>query len=139
MSTPLKILAFDSIGGLIAGTVTLLAEPLLTAWYGWPEGLVTFFGWANIGYGCYSGCLSLYLRSNKRLPPWTVRLLILANGLWGLHCFTRIGLLLGSASFLGIGILVLEGFWVGGLAIVEARLVLPGLNIEAKGKQGGGR
>jgi hypothetical protein len=135
MNTPLKILSFDSIGGLIAGTITLLAEPLLTAWYGWPEGLVVLFGCANIGYGCYSGVLSLTMRSGARLPPWTVRLLIIANGLWGLHCFARVGLLLGSASLLGIAILVLEGFWVGALAFVEARVVLPGLKANPTASQ----
>lgn len=127
MNTPLKILAFDAISGLVAGTITLLAEPLLTSWYAWPEGLVSFFGWANIGYGCYSGALTLALRSEKHLPPWTVRLLILANAAWALHCFARAWVLAGSASFLGIRILVLEGFWVGALAPVEARLVLPHL------------
>jgi hypothetical protein len=135
MSIPLKILAFDSIGALIAGTITLLAEPLLTAWYGWPEGLVVLFGCANIGYGCYSGVLSLTMRSGARLPPWTVRLLIFANAAWVVHCFVRVELLIGSISLLGLAHLILEAMWVGGLAYVEARVVLPGLKVQASASQ----
>jgi hypothetical protein len=128
MIRPLKILAFDAIGGLAAGTITLLAEPLLTSWYSWPAGLVAFFGWANIGYGCYSGILCLSMASGARLPPWTVQLLILANSVWALHCVLRIGVLAGSASMLGISKLAFEGLWVGTLAPVEARFVLPHLH-----------
>jgi len=135
MNISLKILAFDSIGGLIAGTITLLAEPLLTAWYGWPEGLVLLFGCANIGYGCYSGVLSLLMRSGARLPPWTVQLLIFANAAWVVHCFVRVELLFGSISLLGLAHLILEAIWVGVLAYVEARVVLPGLKANSSTSQ----
>lgn len=125
MKTPIQLLALDSIGGLIAGTLTLLAAPLLTTWYAWPEGLALVVGWANLGYGCYSGCLALFFRREPRLHSWAITLLILANAGWALHCFTRAWLLQNSASYLGLGHLILEGLWVGGLAYLEARILLP--------------
>ena len=125
MKRALNILALDSIGGLLAGAVTVLAAPRLTDYYGWPEGQALCFGWVNLSYGCYSGTLALYLRRKARLSRWAVIALIAANGAWTLQCFTRAWLLWESASPLGIGQLLLEGLWVGALAYVEARFVLP--------------
>ena len=125
MNNSLKVLAFDSLGGLVAGFVTVLAAPLLTVWYAWPEGLALLVGGVNVGYGCYSGSLALFFRRRARLARWAVLLLIVANGAWALHCFVRVWSLHGSASHLGLGHFLLEGLWVGGLACLEARILLP--------------
>jgi hypothetical protein len=125
MKPSLTVLSVDSLGGLIAGICTLFAAPLLTGWYAWPEGLALFVGAVNVGYGCYSGTLVLYSRRQAQLSRWAVIILIAANSAWALLCFVQVGLLRESASYLGLGHFLFEGVWVGGLAFLEARMVLP--------------
>ena len=127
----LQTLRFDSLGALIAGCCTLALEPLLTAWYAWPDGLVLFVGCANLAYGAYSGILALIFRRLDALPRWTVIVLILANGAWAIHCVARAAWLHDTASYLGLGHLLLEGCWVGTLAYLEARIVLPRVDAAA--------
>ena len=119
------VLSVDSLGALVAGCTTILAAHILSAWYGWSGGFTLFVGLVNIGYGCYSGVLALHLRWKTRLSRWTIIVLIAANSIWAVQCFTQVGLLSGSASFFGLSHLLLEGLWVGGLAYLEARIALP--------------
>ena len=125
MKRALVLLSFDSLAALVAGSVTLFSAPLLTVWFSWPEGFARFLALVNISYGCYSGILALRLRWKNQLSRWTVIILVAANSLWALNCFIQAWRLHGTASFLGLGHLVFEGFFVGGLAYLEARMVLP--------------
>ena len=125
MNTSHKIVSFDSLGGLVVGIFTVLAAPLLTAWYAWPDGLALFVGCVNFGYGCYSGTLALSFRRKAQLSRWAVIILIVANSAWAIQCFTQVWLLHGRASHLGLIHFLVEGLWVGGLAYLEARIVLP--------------
>ena len=111
--------------GVDTGCCTILAAPLLSAWYGWPEGFTRFVGAVNISYGCYSGLLALRLHRKARLARWTVFILIAANTMWAAQCFTQVWWLGGDASYLGRAHLIFEGLFVGGLAYVETRIVLP--------------
>jgi hypothetical protein len=119
------LLTFDSLPALSAGCLTLLFSSFLAPLYGWTPEFVRYIALANIAYGCYSGILALSLRIKGVLPPWTVLLLAAANGLWALQCFAQAWRLRDAASWLGLGHLILEGIFVGGLAFLEARLVLP--------------
>ena len=125
MRRALAVLSFDSLAALVAGCCTILAAPLLSAWYGWPEGFTRFVGAVNISYGCYSGLLALRLHRKARLARWTVVILIAANTMWAAQCFTQVWWLGGDASYLGRAHLIFEGLFVGGLAYVETRIVLP--------------
>ena len=66
------VLSVDSLGALVAGCTTILAAPILSAWYGWSGGFTLFVGLVNIGYGCYSGVLALHLRWKTREAVPTV-------------------------------------------------------------------
>ena len=125
MKSALKILFVDSLGGLVAGFCTIMLGPLLTVWYGWPAGFALFIGLVNISYGCFSGFLALRLYRKDRLSRGMVIILLLANSIWAGQCFTQVWWLHENASYLGLAHLLFEGLWVGGLAYLEARIVLP--------------
>lgn len=124
MLSPLKILTLDSLAGLTVGILTLALSPFITELYGWPPGFALFLGSANLLYGLYSGSLTLRFRSQGSLSSLPVILLIVFNSAWAGHCLTQVWYLWDSAGFLGLGHLLLEAIFVGGLAMVEARFVL---------------
>lgn len=125
MSKPINILSIDSLGGLMAGFLTLILSPLLAQWYGWTIEFVWFVGASNIVYGCFSGSVVLYSRQKNSIPNRMTIFLILANSLWAGQCFTQVWWLQDQASFFGIAHLILEGFYVGILAYWEAKVILP--------------
>ncbi|MEM8710356.1 MAG: hypothetical protein AAGG01_05350 [Planctomycetota bacterium] len=114
---PSRILFLDSIGGLLVGAVVLIAHGWLASWYGFPEKIVLFTGFANLAYGTFSG--SLALRSQR--PVSLITLLASANMLWTFAC---VGILLrhgAEASVFGVLHVAAEGVYVGALGLVEWR------------------
>ena len=103
----------------------IVLSPILTPWYGWSANFTLYIGLVNIGYGCYSGFLTLRLKRKERLTRGTVILLIIANSVWLGQCLTQTWWLYGNVSYLGLAHLMGEGLYVGGLAYLEARIVLP--------------
>lgn len=119
------LLSIDSLAGLIAGGLVLAALPIVTVWHNWSYDFARFIGLANVAYGCYSGVLALYARRRMRIARLTAILLIVANSAWAVHCLAQVWLLRESASYLGLAHLLLEAIFVGGLAYIESRIVLP--------------
>ncbi len=124
-SRAMPLLSTDALAGLVVGIATLIATPYLADWYGWSKGFVLFMGGANVVYGCWSGMMTLRLRRTARLSRWMVFVLVYANGAWGVQCVVQMVRLRESATYLGLGHLFLEALFVGGLAIIEAKALLP--------------
>ncbi len=112
-----KLLWIDSLAAAVAGVAVLLACEWLSAWYRLPRDLLGVMGGANLAYGLYS--LSLAVRRTR--PRILLLLLVAANLTWAVVCLgwaVRFG---ATASLLGLGHLVGEALFVGGLASLEWR------------------
>lgn len=112
-----RLLWIDSIGGLIAGVIVLAISSWLSKLYGLDQEVLLATGVANLAYGSYS--LSLARRAVR--PIALIRLLAAANLTWLVVCTVLIVVHYDSATFLGIGHLLLEGLYVGGLGCLEWR------------------
>ena len=124
----IKILYFDSIAGLLAGIIVLIALPLIVFLHDWPIQLAVFIGVTNILYGCYSGYLSFKHRKNLKIQSYMVKMLVTANSIWSIFCIILAILLFNSISIFGLIHLVAEGVFVGALAFVELKILLPYIN-----------
>lgn len=111
------LLWIDCSGGLAVGLAVLLLRDWLSDWYGLPLHLVTLLGVANLAYGAYS--LTLATRTVR--PMSLVKLLASANILWAAVCAVLAIRWAGEATLYGLGHLVLEGAYVGGLGALEWR------------------
>lgn len=111
------LLWIDCIAAALGGGAVLLLLPWLGALYGLPPGVLAAIGVANLLYGAYS--CSLAVRRHRRRA--LVTLLVAANGAWALACVGMALHFAGSATWLGLGHLVLEAVFVGGLAVCEWR------------------
>ncbi len=121
------IIWFDCLAGLTAGVLLFLLAPTIVRWHGWTDGFVRFIGLMNIAYGCYSGSVAILFIARAHIPAWRVLVLIGANAFWAFQCLVQVWLWWGIATPVGIGHLALEAIFVGGLAVVEARFVLPAI------------
>ena len=112
-----RLLWIDSIGGLIAGVIVMAISGWLSKLYGLDQEILLATGVANLAYGSFS--LSLARRAVR--PIALIRLLAAANLTWLIVCTVLIVAHYDSATFLGIGHLLLEGLYVGGLGCLEWR------------------
>lgn len=120
---PVRLLWFDSIGGLVAGAVVTPLHGWLAGWYDVPAALILFMGLANLAYGTFSGVLAA--RATRGRPPGRlVMVLAAANVAWGVGCFALLAAHAATASALGLAHFGLEGVYVGLLGLVEARAAL---------------
>ncbi|MFN0122671.1 MAG: hypothetical protein ACKV2V_19410 [Blastocatellia bacterium] len=117
MISPRKLLWIDGLGGLVAGIAVLLASDWLSQWYRLPPGFMFLIGVANLAYGSYS----LSLAARARRPKVLILLLVVANLTWTLLCLRWTVIFAGTASWLGLAHLVIEGLYVGGLGCLEWR------------------
>lgn len=120
MESRRNLLWVDSLAGAAVGVAVLTALATgnwLPELYRLPRGLVMLTGWANLIYGAYS--LSLALR--RKRPMAMIIFLVMANSFWAMLCFRWVVLHFETGSFLGLGHLLLEGLFVGGLACLEWR------------------
>jgi hypothetical protein len=129
VKSPRKILAFDSLSGLTAGSLTWAFAPLLQTLHQWTPGFIYFIATANLVYGLYSGllwlrCKRLQWDRAERIPKWPLQLHIAANSLWALQCLFQVWRLRTEASYFGLGHLLFEGLYVGILAYIEAKVFL---------------
>lgn len=106
----------DSIGGIAAGLAVLALSGWVSRLYGLPHSVVLFIAGANLAYGCYS--LTLALRLLPRTAGF-ITFLAGANMFWPVVCFSLATLYFGSATIFGLGHLIGEAFYVGGLGWVE--------------------
>lgn len=117
----------DGLAGASVGVGVLVLHPWLARLYGLAESLVLALGVANLLYGAYSSRLALRMARGKRPSARSVDLLVAANGAWAIVCFALAVVFLGKATLVGVGVLVFEGLFVGGLALLERRYLRPHL------------
>ena len=110
-----KLLWVDCAAAALAGVVVLLFSEGLSHLYSMPQGLLRLNGLISLLYAAYS--LSLAIRPTRPRP--LVILLVIANGIWAVVCLAVAVNLALTATFLGIGHLVGEAIFVGGLAGLE--------------------
>lgn len=91
---------------------------MVAGWYGLPERIVLFTGLANVAYGLFS----LQLAARRVRPMGMIRGLVVANGTWPVVCAALLVEHGAAATWLGRGHLVLEGLYVGALAVIEWRV-----------------
>lgn len=112
-----NLLWVDCIAGALAGAMMLLLSGWLGSLYALPHGLLLFMGAVNVLYASYSFTLATRPR---RTMPW-IKLLVSANLTWAGICLGLAVAFAGSATLFGIGHLVGEAVFVGGLAGLEWR------------------
>lgn len=118
------ILTLDSTGALVVGVFILLFSSLISNLTGWQESFTRMEGVVNLIYGSYSGILLLLFRRGN-LHRIFVFILVTANSLWGLQCFTQVWRLKEEATYIGTATFILEGIYLLVLAYLEAKFVLP--------------
>ena len=117
MDLPRRLLWIDGLGGAVVGVAMFALLGLLSDWYRLPRSLLIGMGVANLTYASYS--LTLARRSQR--PPALIRLLVVANLIWGVACLRWAFVFVDTASLLGMMHLVAEGLYVGGLGCLEWR------------------
>lgn len=125
MISAIKIIAIDSLAGILAGCFVVLLSPFLTSWYGWSESFTYYIGIVNICYGCYSGSLALFLHKKLMIKRWLILFLIIANSLWAIQCLYQIWRLVETSTAWGQAHLLFEAVFVSVLAYIEMKVVLP--------------
>ena len=113
-----SLLWIDCSAGAAVGVGMLALHVPMAHWYELPVGLLLGMGAANLVYASFS--LSLARDPDRSLGR--VSQLAVANMAWGLVCLALTAMFRGEASWLGIGHLVLEALFVGGLGLVEWRV-----------------
>ncbi|MEM7738632.1 MAG: hypothetical protein AAF267_22910 [Deinococcota bacterium] len=112
-----QLLRVDCTAGIAVGIFVLSLQRWLSSFYQLPVSFVVFLGIVNLTYGTFS--LSLAVRKNR--PQYLVWLLIRANMVWGVLCIVWAILFRNTASVWGLGTLLFEAVFVGGLGVIEWR------------------
>lgn len=110
-----RLLWIDCAAGAVVGVAVLALSGWLSDLYGLPRGLLLFTGAANLAYASYS--FSLARRSVR--PMAGLALLAVANMAWAVPCVVWAATYWDTATPLGIGHLLAEAVFVGGLGAVE--------------------
>jgi hypothetical protein len=110
-----NLLWIDCTAGAVVGLVVLLFTPQLSELQALPHKLLLFMGAANMLYASFS--FFLVTRSKRPMP--LIKLLVVANGCWSLVCVGLAVAFAGTATCFGLGHLVAEAIFVGGLAGLE--------------------
>jgi hypothetical protein len=112
-----NVLWADCTAAALAGVAVLALSGWLAELHALPQELLLFIGAVNLAYACYS--FSLAIRSRR--PKWSIHLLVFANVCWTVVCLALAVVFAGSATVFGLGHLVGEAAFVGGLAGLEWR------------------
>lgn len=107
-----NLLWVDCIAGALAGVTVLMFSGWLSSLHALPRELLLLNGAVNLLYASYSFSLA---RRGRR-PRSLINLLVFANLAWAVVCLWLIRIFAGSATWFGIGHLVAEAVFVGGLA-----------------------
>lgn len=114
--TPRALITTDWIAGATAGVLMLALHPWLSRWYVLPQTLLLIIAAANVGYAMVSFTMARRARG-AHVPG--LRLMAVANMMWGGVCVILGVRWFGSASVWGLAQLFGEAVLVGGLGIVE--------------------
>ena len=113
-----RLLRFDCIAALVAGTATLILSGLLAPLLGLPRAVLVFTGLVNLAYGAFSFSLA-----RQAAPaPGRVKALVAANFAWVAVCAAMALHFAGPGRWLGAAYMFGEGVFVGLLAAIEARV-----------------
>ena len=112
-----NLLWVDCIAGALAGATVLMFSGWLSGLHALPRELLLLNGAVNLLYASYSFSLA----RRARRPRSLINLLVFANLAWAVVCLWLVGIFAGSASWFGIGHLVAEAVFVGGLAGLQWR------------------
>lgn len=113
-----RLIWIDCIAGATVGTLVLVLRDWLTDFYSLPGDLLLVIGLANLAYASVS--FTLALRSRGDQVPF-LRVVAAANILWAFGCAVLAVMWFGRASLFGMGQLVGEAVFVGGLGVLEWR------------------
>jgi hypothetical protein len=112
-----NLLWVDCAAGALAGVLVLSLSGWLSRLYSMPVGVLYFMGMVNLLYAAYSFCLAI----RRTRPRVLITLLATANGVWALVCLGMAAHFFETATIFGIGQLVGEAIFVGGLASLELK------------------
>lgn len=112
-----RLLWVDCIAAALAGVTVLTLSGWLSHVHALPRGLLLLTGVVNLTYASYS--FSLAVRAKR--PRSLINLLVLANLTWAVVCLRWAVVFSESATLFGVGHLVGEALFVGGLAGLEWR------------------
>lgn len=112
-----NLLWVDCSAGALAGVAMLTFSEWLGNVYALPRGLLLLMGVVNVLYASYSFALA----TRRRRPRALINLLVFANLAWAVVCLGLAVAFAGSAMLFGLGHLVGEAVFVGGLAGLEWR------------------
>lgn len=112
-----KVLWVDCTAAVLAGAAVLLLSDWLSRIQALPVELLTFIGTSNLLYGSFS----FFLATRSDRPKAMIVILVAANGAWAALCLWLAFSFSGSATVWGLGHLIGEAFFVGGLAALEWR------------------
>lgn len=115
----------DGLAGASVGVAVLAFHPWLARLYGFSPTLVLALGAANLAYGSYSSRLAVRMARGTPPSARAIDLLVAANGAWAIVCFVLAAALGSRSTALGAAVLVFEGMFVGGLALLERKHLRP--------------
>jgi hypothetical protein len=124
---PSQLITLDWIAGATAGVLMLALRGWLAELYRLPASLLFIIAVANLGYASFS--FVLFLRRRGEYVP-LLRVVAVANILWGVVCVILAVVWFGVASLFGLASLLGEAVLVGGLGLLEwraRRVVAPAL------------
>jgi hypothetical protein len=112
-----NLLWVDCVAGALAGLLVLMFSKWLSGLHALPRELLLLNGAVNLLYASFS--FSLAVRARRPRP--LINVLVFANLSWAVVCLCLVTVFAGSASVFGIGHLVGEAIFVGGLAGLQWR------------------
>ncbi len=110
-----NILWVDWIGAIVTGVLLLMLSGWIAPLFGLPTWFVVGHAFVHLAYGSFS--LSLAVRKNRPMP--LINLLVFANAAWAGFCVVFTLLMIGNATHFAVAHFLLEGIYVGGLAVIE--------------------
>ena len=114
-----RLLWIDGIAALTSGCIVLLFTPALSDFFNLPQQLLKKLALISLGYAAYS----LYLAQRKVKPMPLLKLLVFANCAWAVVCLSVMLFHSNTATFFGVGYLIIEALLVATLAFLEWRQI----------------
>lgn len=112
-----NVLWIDCSAAALAGVAVILLCDWLSAIYALPRALLFFIGVMNLVYASYSFTLAKWTYR----PQSMIGLLVVGNLLWAAVCLGLAFYFWPLATIWGLGHLIGEAIFVGGLATLEWR------------------